>query len=45
MCSFDTLSLYVNIFEENNEVTLFTLDDILAVLGGFMQIIIFFSAD
>jgi len=36
---FDTLSFNLMLFEENNDVTFLTLDDILAVLGGFMQIV------
>jgi len=34
----DSLSLNLIIFEENNEVIFLTLDDIMAVLGGFYQI-------
>jgi len=35
----DNFSISFDIFENNNEVTLFTLDDLLSVLGGFMQLI------
>ncbi len=35
----DTLSFQLMLFEENNQVTFLTLDDVLATLGGFMQIV------
>lgn len=37
------IGLLLDTFEHNNEVILFTLDDLLAVIGGFMQLILSFA--